>query len=259
VTATAGLATLRPFQDTPRPFSTGAAAARVRGLRMGRETKLLLGLLATLLGVFLGVLSMKLLVPRPPAGAGPDIHADLASTEPQDLVEPPRFDGANAPPGTAATTAQDPGLVTDHGGDVTAASDRVDVVRDPFVSRSSFASPEAASGGDLAPPAADDLAPSSPASQAPPRPADLGSPATAASVASPAAPPPVAGSRYVARDGDSWWSLAETAYGDGRLYRALFAWNRAVDPRVSLVPGTPLELPPRERLQMAWPALVPGP
>ena len=53
---------------------------------MGRETKLLLGFLATLLGVFLGVLSMKLLVPRPPAGTGPDIHADVAATEPQELV-----------------------------------------------------------------------------------------------------------------------------------------------------------------------------
>jgi len=63
----------------------------------------------------------------------------------------------------------------------------------------------------------------------------------------------------VAQDGDSWWSLAETVYGDGRFYRALFAWNRAVDPRVSLVPGTPLDLPAPERLRAAWPALVPGP
>jgi nucleoid-associated protein YgaU len=63
--------------------------------------------------------------------------------------------------------------------------------------------------------------------------------------------------RYVAAVGDSWWSLAERMYGDGRYYRALFAWNRAVNPRVSLVPGTPLELPPLSKLAVAWPALVP--
>jgi nucleoid-associated protein YgaU len=61
----------------------------------------------------------------------------------------------------------------------------------------------------------------------------------------------------VARDGDSWWSLAERAYGDGRLYRALFAWNRTIDPRVSLTPGTRLEIPPAATLRTAWPALLP--
>ena len=59
---------------------------------MGRETKLLLGLLATLAGVFMGVLSMKLLVRRPPPGAGPDVHVDFAATEPADLVEPPQYE-----------------------------------------------------------------------------------------------------------------------------------------------------------------------
>ncbi|MFM8986174.1 MAG: hypothetical protein ACKONH_08980 [Planctomycetia bacterium] len=56
---------------------------------MGRETKILLGFLGLLAGVFVGVLSMKLLVPRPPAGAGPDVHADLVADEPHELVEPP--------------------------------------------------------------------------------------------------------------------------------------------------------------------------
>ena len=56
---------------------------------MGRETKILLALLATLAGVFLGVLSMKLLVPRPPIGAGPDVHIDVADTEHHQLVDPP--------------------------------------------------------------------------------------------------------------------------------------------------------------------------
>ena len=35
---------------------------------------------------------------------------------------------------------------------------------------------------------------------------------------------PVPGETYVTQPGDSWWSLAERAYGDGRLYRAIFAW-----------------------------------
>jgi len=70
---------------------------------MGREAKILLAFLGLLAGVFCGVLSMKLLVPRPPPGAGPDIHAAdtfLGSTE---IVDPPLLalraaDFAAAPP-----------------------------------------------------------------------------------------------------------------------------------------------------------------
>jgi nucleoid-associated protein YgaU len=58
--------------------------------------------------------------------------------------------------------------------------------------------------------------------------------------------------------GDSWWDLAERAYGDGRLYRALFAWNRTIDPRISMTPGTRLEIPPRSKLEAAWPKLMPA-
>jgi nucleoid-associated protein YgaU len=74
------------------------------------------------------------------------------------------------------------------------------------------------------------------------------------------APPPtgpVAGETYVTRDGDSWWSLAESAYGDGRLYRALYAWNRSLNERVSLVPGTNLDIPPEAKLGAAWSTLLP--
>jgi 5'-nucleotidase len=67
---------------------------------------------------------------------------------------------------------------------------------------------------------------------------------------------PVEGSHLVVT-GDSWWTLAERAYGDGRLYRALYAWNRTLDPRVALLPGTRLDIPPVERLTAAWPGLVP--
>jgi nucleoid-associated protein YgaU len=224
---------------------------------MGRETKLLLGLLATLLGVFLGVLSMKLLVPRPPAGTGPDVHADIASAEPHDLVEPPRFDDPHATRGSSAAAGVELEPTADDSGEPAAATARTDVVRDPFVSRSAFTPPEPRSGGDL---------PAAPAELSAPATAPMAVPArsepfapTVTPVGAAAAAPSMAGSHYVARHGDSWWSLAETVYGDGRFYRALFAWNRAVDPRVSLVPGTPLELPPQERLRTAWPALVPAP
>ena len=74
----------------------------------------------------------------------------------------------------------------------------------------------------------------------------------------PAAPLPTSAAAYVASPGDSWWGLAERAYGDGRLYRALFAWNRVIDPRVSLAPGTRLEIPARARLEAAWPKLMPA-
>ncbi|NDC64271.1 MAG: LysM domain-containing protein, partial [Planctomycetia bacterium] len=92
----------------------------------------------------------------------------------------------------------------------------------------------------------------------PPLPATL--PAAPAAVSPPLDRPTtlVPGAAYVTVAGDSWWSLAERAYGDGRLYRALFAWNRAIDPRVSLVPGTHLDVPARHQLEESWPRLVPG-
>jgi 5'-nucleotidase len=72
------------------------------------------------------------------------------------------------------------------------------------------------------------------------------------------APMQTSAAAYVASPGDSWWGLAERAYGDGRFYRALFAWNRVIDPRVSLAPGTRLEIPSRARLEAAWPKLMPA-
>lgn len=217
---------------------------------MGRETKLLLGLLATLLGVFLGVLSMKLLVPRPPAGTGPDVHADLAAAEPQELVEPPRFDEPPAPASQVELINAAAAPPQPHEQPPPRRFDAAAVARDPFVTRSSF-TPEAV-------PAADSMT-ATPQPPAAFEPSALGAGVDSPDRAAASSPPPIAGSAYVAREGDSWWSLAETVYGDGRLYRALFAWNRTVDPRVSLVPGTSLELPPLHRLQAAWPALMPAP
>ncbi|MFM7243338.1 MAG: hypothetical protein ACKO40_04070 [Planctomycetaceae bacterium] len=206
---------------------------------MGRETKLLLGLLATLFGVFVGVLSMKLLVPRPPAGAGPDVQADIAQAEPQALVEPPPLSADPAARVAPAAPADEPNPPRRFAAAPPAPPEGTG---DPFVARASFAEP-ATQGA---------LSAAAPPRAAPPTPAfDRGPAAFDAA--------PVPGTAYVARPGDSWWSLAEAVYGDGRLYRALFAWNRTLDPRVSLVAGTSIELPPHDRLAAAWPALMPSP
>ena len=58
---------------------------------MGREATFLLGLLGLLAGAFVGLLSLKLFVPRPPVGAGPDIQLDLVTV-------PPEFFGGGFPP-----------------------------------------------------------------------------------------------------------------------------------------------------------------
>jgi nucleoid-associated protein YgaU len=249
---------------------------------MGRETKLLLALLATLAGVFVGVLSMKLLVARPPTGAGPDVHVDMAAAEPHELVAPPTL----SPQSATVPSSTFPGDRRLDSGDVVpgndvaqaAAFDRevVDMPprRDPFVAATSFEQPSpGAERQSEQPPAAERAAaagrtPSAsvfapPASDIPPdvTPAAVGrqaiEPAGAPAIADvPVAFPETASPRYVTAAGDSWWDLAERAYGDGRLYRALYAWNRVVDPRVTLAPGTRLEIPSRERLEAAWPRLA---
>jgi nucleoid-associated protein YgaU len=281
---------------------------------MGRETKILLALLATLAGVFMGVLSIKLLVPRPPVGAGPDVHAEVAAARPIELVEPPALDPSTplrsrfgAPTADEIAAVDRPGVrfssppsalpplepegpsKTDTAGIAAARtagptsspSDTAPVGiapdgappprRDPFVTSAAFeaapprgamALPAAPQNVPQAEPRAGDTAgrfADDAPRYAPPVPADAPASTNAARGLPPAgaASTPTAG--YECLPGDSWWSLAERAYGDGRLYRALFAWNRTIDPRVSLAPGTRLELPPRERLEAAWPKLVPGP
>jgi 5'-nucleotidase len=163
---------------------------------------------------------VKLLVPRPPAGAGPDIDPVVPIAWRQEVVEPPAF---VVPPERTAAEPQ----------------------RDAFVSRTALEEslPPALPDQDMAPPQQQ-----LPQQQPPPQP-QLDPPAAAAA-------PRLEGMHVVER-GDSWWSLAERAYGDGRLYRPLFAWNRSLDPTVSLAPGTRLEIPPLARLAAAWPRLMP--
>jgi nucleoid-associated protein YgaU len=256
------LASARVIRDTPAPFLPQADERF-----MGRETKILLALLATLVGVFVGVLSMKLLVPRPPAGAGPDVHIDLASTEPHELVDPPSPSApAPGPASAEPAIAEASQPATDRPDDRVAAPDAGDLLPPPMP-LDQFAGPSP--GTPPATAAIDHGGPASAATipAAPPRrdpfvsPAGLQMPLSQAPDANPvptAESMPTSAAAYVAHEGDSWWGLAERAYGDGRLYRALFAWNRVIDPRVSLTPGTRLEIPPRARLEAAWPKLMPA-
>ena len=249
---------------------------------MGRETKILLALLATLAGVFLGVLSMKLLVPRPPIGAGPDVHVDVAETEQHELVDPPSPSpsasgpAAGSPAAGGASFADTGPLVPPRAPDRGFTPETGDLLPPPMAleppvgqlpDTSSSAAEIAASG-----PASAATVPAAPPRRDPfVAPAGLHMPITQQPVTHqpitqqpvgesepPAEPLPTSAAAYVASPGDSWWGLAERAYGDGRLYRALFAWNRVIDPRVSLAPGTRLEIPSRARLEAAWPKLMPA-
>jgi len=251
---------------------------------MGRETKILLTLLGLLAGVFVGVVALKLFVPRPPAGTGPDIHATLAASEPVPLVEPPAFEPPASPRaedyagrssrfGGGPPPAAAPGdlLVTPVSYEPPApAASELPVAVEPAATRAAPPSRFAQPPADLGPPPRFDAPPprfDPPAELPPPSDPDFSLPATLPAGAGfspgPAVPRavdrsgPLPGGGYLTRAGDSWWSLAEQAYGDGRLYRALFAWNRTLDPRVSLVPGTRLEIPPAAQLGAAWPALLP--
>jgi 5'-nucleotidase len=206
---------------------------------MGREKTILLGFLGLLAGVFVGVLSLKLLVPRPPTGTGPDILPEVAVTTAQERVAPPArspggWDFAAAPPLVAETPV--------------AVAPPADAAAEPPRS-SRFTSPES----DATPPVARGRTDEAVDPVSWQRPEPIVAPA--AEPVRPVRAIPVAGD-YVVQDGDSWWDVADRAYGDGRLYRALFAWNRSRDPRITLAPGTRLDVPPLDRLQATWPRLA---
>jgi nucleoid-associated protein YgaU len=219
---------------------------------MGREQHILLAILGLLAGAFVGVLSMKLLSPRPPAGTVPIIEGELAVIAPVS-GDPPTLSiaGEDRPDVRLASATNEPlpaSAVADSAEplplDPLVAHDALPM-EPPPAPAASFRTPD--------PPAAwptvkNDFVPTGTDVEA-----------VAAShqlpIALPVAQHEV--TRHVAAAGDSWWSLAERLYGDGRWYRAPFAWNRAINPRVSLVPGTPLELPPLSKLAVAWPGLAP--
>ena len=240
---------------------------------MGRETKILLALLTTLAGVFLGVLSMKLLVPRPPIGAGPDVHVDVADAEQHELVDPPSpsppaFGPATGSPAAGGASFADAGPLvpprsperefTPEAGDLLPPPMALEppVGQSPGTSSSTVeiaaSGPVAAAAVPATPPRRDPFVAPAGLQQPIPQQPITQQPITES------APMPTSAAAYVASPGDSWWGLAERTYGDGRFYRALFAWNRKIDPRVSLAPGTRLEMPSRARLEAAWPKLMPA-
>ena len=233
---------------------------------MHREKQILLGLLGLLCGGFVAVLGAKLFIPRPPAGAGPDIDAAVALVAPQLVVEPPTL----SPPRDAPTTT----ALDRYAGAAGFGAPDAAVAPAAFVGETADEPadqrPVEAAVTVVGPTANDDRPQRGPGPgtnplrdgndpPAPPRPAGVPTTSTpvirSASPATPAAVP--LRDAHVTVPGDTWWGLAERGYGDGRYYRALYAWNRALDPQVSLVPGTRLEIPPSGRLEAAWPRLVP--
>lgn len=253
---------------------------------MGRESKFLLSLLGLLAGIFVTALALRLLIPRPPEGAGPDIHTltfnPFAETvPPPDLTPSPerktlqhvhtigvtsqtqtRFPNIEASfePSFDQTEQNDfslPAMKRDDPPTLEAVdkipvlgSQKPDVEKKdaPWQMQKTVKSfPEASSAK-----AADNVN-----SQLPPQPLPINNLPLQRSTTKPKknlSP----GMLYDVQKGDSWWQLAESAYGDGRYYRSLFAWNKTLQPRVSLSPGTTLEIPQANQLQLAWPRLIPA-
>lgn len=59
--------------------------------------------------------------------------------------------------------------------------------------------------------------------------------------------------------GDTLWDLTERVYGDGRLFRAVFAVNEtALRGNSKLRPGTPLRFPAQQELVRRFPELIPA-
>jgi nucleoid-associated protein YgaU len=63
---------------------------------------------------------------------------------------------------------------------------------------------------------------------------------------------------YRVEDGDSFWSIAEQVYGDGRFFRALYKYNEPLFPNFDdLTPGASLGTPLREDLIKLFPDACP--
>ncbi len=62
----------------------------------------------------------------------------------------------------------------------------------------------------------------------------------------------------VSQDGDSFWLIAQRVYGDGRLFNALYEFNRNQVKTFNDVPvGTRISTPSIAELQQKWPQLCP--
>lgn len=210
---------------------------------MGRETKILLGLLGMLACVFLGALVARLFVARPPVGLGVDVHSNVARVQPEAVVDPPElgrpgrsaFAAISAAP-TAPVAAPAPEPITIERPEPIGIQGAKPIADAPAVDASGVY----ASG--VVPAAFE-------------HPVDAPRPRGAAVEVGRVIRP---GTECTVVEGDAWWSLAEAAYGDGRWYRGLYAWNRAIDPSVSLRPGTTLAVPSLAEIAAAYPGLIPA-
>jgi len=64
--------------------------------------------------------------------------------------------------------------------------------------------------------------------------------------------------QYITEPGDSFWSISQTIYNDGRYFRALYKYNQSHVPEFnSLKPGTKIGTPARADLIKLWPDLCP--
>ena len=273
---------------------------------MGRESKFLLSLLGLLAGIFVTALALRLLIPRPPEGTGPDIHTMTfnpfsETVSPPDLT--PRPENNSPQQETIVSDVEqkqqqfpnieasfEPSYVQTQTNELPLPAIKLDTpptlepvnkTLSPDVQAPDVQAPDV-QAPDVQAPDAERFPNVEHQNAAPWQTEEAIQPFPEASTKSvdsvnsqlPLQPPPIAnslpqrsttkpikklspGMLYDVQEGDSWWQLAESAYGDGRYYRSLFAWNKTLQPRVSLSPGTTLEIPQMNQLQLAWPRLIP--
>lgn len=237
---------------------------------MGRETKILLGLLGSLCGVLVISLIGKLTIVRPPDGAGVDVLPPEPSAVGHITVDPPdyRRDGEiraigqddqriaslhskTFPEGIRLTGAEQPTeTVVEPSGDESPGSSRlVDDMTSTAEAPVSVMERQTTSVDSVLP---------------------LAEPTDDGGESLTTVDPPVervdpirsrpsirVGSAVVVADGDTWWNIAERAYGDGRWYRPLYAWNKKLDPRLALKSGTRIVVPTVNELEAAWSPIIP--
>lgn len=236
---------------------------------MGRETKILLGLLGGLCCGLVAVLGVKLTLVRPPEGAGVDVHPPEPSAVAHITVEPPEYPVESPWDRPEALVSVPPaGFTAGSAGPATA------LAASPTEEASTPSSEAGAAMADGA-----NMRSDSASGAMPPRTRFEGVRLAAAEApAKEAAGAPVVGAgddprvgrsippqgreirvgtAFAVAEGDTWWSIAEQAYGDGRWYRPLYAWNKTLDPRLSLRPGTRIVVPTQHELEAAWSSLVP--
>ena len=65
--------------------------------------------------------------------------------------------------------------------------------------------------------------------------------------------------RWKVKSGDSFWSIAQESYGDGRFFRALYETNRSIVPGFEdLGDGVEIDVPPMQQLVSRHPSLCPA-